>query len=245
MTPRARAAIESSDTVAGYAAYIRLIRPIIGDRRVISTGMKAETERAREAVRLASLGARVALVSSGDAGVYGMAGLTLEIIKERGWDGSFEFEVIPGVPAVCSAAASLGAPLMHDFAAISLSDLLTPRELIIKRLEAASGADFVIALYNPRSRGRPDNLGEARRIILGHRPGDTPVGIVKDSRRDGEKVIITTLADMDVEAVDMTTMVIVGNSRSFRFLDYIVTPRGYNIAGPPPTPFTKGGKPRK
>ena len=125
------------------------------------------------------------------------------------------------------AAATLGAPLMHDFAVVSLSDLLTPWELITRRLDAAAGADFVIALYNPRSMGRPDYLEEARKIILKHRPGATPVGIVKDSRREDERVIITTLDGMPVEEVDMTTMVIVGNSQSRRFLEYIVTPRGY------------------
>jgi precorrin-3B C17-methyltransferase len=228
MTPRARAAIESSDTVVGYTTYIMLIRPIVKDQQVVSTGMKAEAGRCREAVQMASEGRRVALISSGDSGIYGMAGLALEIIREK-WPGGppFEFEVIPGVPAVCSSAATLGAPLMHDFAVISLSDLLTPWELIVKRLDAAAGADFVIALYNPRSKGRPNNLDEAQRIILRHRPGGTPVGIVKDSRRAGEKVTVTTLAGLPVDEVDMTTMVIVGNSQSERFLDYIVTPRGY------------------
>jgi len=246
MTPRARAAIESSDTVVGYTTYIKLIRPLIAGQQVVSTGMKAEADRCKDAVRLASEGRRVALVSSGDAGVYGMAGLVLEIIKEgnpphppltKGGKGGFagpesgeipfDFEVVPGIPAVCSSAASLGAPLMHDFAVVSLSDLLTPWELILKRLDAAAGADFVIALYNPRSKGRPDNLDEARRVISRHRPGDTPVGIVKDSRREGEKVIITTLTALPVDEVDMTTMVIIGNSQSYRFMDYIVTPRGY------------------
>lgn len=226
MTPRACAAIEGSDTVVGYTTYIRLIRPMLGGQEVVSTGMKSEAERCREAVRLAVSGRRVALISSGDSGVYGMAGLALEIIKEDG-AGALEFEVIPGVPAVCSSAASLGAPLMHDFAVISLSDLLTPLELIFRRLEAAASADFVIALYNPRSKGRPGYLEDARGIIMKHRPGTTPVGIVKDSRREGEQVIITTLAELPVDKVDMTTMVIVGNSQTYRFMDYLVTPRGY------------------
>ncbi|MBI5694348.1 MAG: precorrin-3B C(17)-methyltransferase [Nitrospirae bacterium] len=226
MTPRARAAIENSDTVVGYTTYIKLVRPMLAGQEVVSTGMKSEAERCLDAVRLAVSGKRVALISSGDSGVYGMAGLTLEIMKEEGAE-SLPFEVIPGVPAVCSSAASLGAPLMHDFAVISLSDLLTPLELIFKRLEAAASADFVIALYNPRSKGRPGYLEEACKVIMKHRSGTTPVGIVKDSRRDGEKVIVTTLAGLPVEEVDMTTMVIVGNSQTYRFMDYLVTPRGY------------------
>ena len=231
MTLRARAAIKASDTVVGYTTYIKLLPDMLGKKQVVSTGMKAESGRCKEAVRLASEGRRVALISSGDAGIYGMAGLVLEMIKEsRGESDSglpFDLEVIPGVPAVCSSAATLGAPLMHDFAVISLSDLLTPWELIVKRIEAAAAADFVIALYNPRSKGRPGYLDEARRIIMGSRPGDTPAGIVKDSRREGERVIISTLAELPVHEVDMTTMVIIGNSQSYRFMDYIVTPRGY------------------
>lgn len=228
MTLRARAAVEASDTVVGYTTYIKLVEPMLAGKEVVSTGMTKEAERCAGAVRLATEGRKVALISSGDAGIYGMAGLVLELIEERHPDAvPFDLEVVPGVPAVCSSAAALGAPLMHDFAVISLSDLLTPWELITKRLEAAASADFVIALYNPRSKGRPGYLDEARRIIMKHRPGSTPVGIVKDSTREGERVIVTTLEDLPVEEVDMTTMVIVGNSSSRRFMDYILTPRGY------------------
>jgi precorrin-3B C17-methyltransferase len=243
MTARARAAINGADTVVGYSTYVKLIEPMLGGKQVVSTGMTAEVKRCAEAVKLAREGKHVALVSSGDPGVYGMAGLVLEILRGgeanpllppfvKGGSGGisglpFKLEIIPGVPAVCSAAASLGAPLMHDFAVISLSDLLTPWELIARRLEAAAGADFVIALYNPRSKGRPHYLGEALGIIKKHRPGATPVGIVKDSRREGEKVTISTLEGVPVDEVDMTTIVIVGNSQSYTFLDYIVTPRGY------------------
>ncbi|HEX9859889.1 MAG TPA: precorrin-3B C(17)-methyltransferase [Nitrospirota bacterium] len=230
MTQRARNAVILSDTVVGYTTYIKLVQDMVEGREVISTGMMKEADRCREAVKLAAQGRNVALISSGDSGIYGMAGLVLEIMEE-GWSRAeeipFEFEVVPGVPAVCSSAASLGAPLMHDFAVISLSDLLTPWELIVKRLDAAASADFVISLYNPRSKGRPDYLGKARDIVMKHRPGTTPVGIVKDSRREGEKVTVTTLSDMPVEDVDMTTMVVIGNSQTRRFLDYILTPRGY------------------
>lgn len=228
MTPRAKLAIESSDTIVGYITYIKLIPELLEGKEVVSTGMKAEAERCKEAVRLAAEGRRVAFISSGDPGVYGMAGLALEVIKDAyPVYIPFDFEVVPGLPAVCSSAASLGAPLMHDFAVISLSDLLTPWELIKKRLHAAASADFVISLYNPRSKGRPGLLEEARGIIMEHRPGDTPVGIVKDSRRDEEEVILTTLAELPFDRVDMTTMVIIGNSSSYRFMNYIVTPRGY------------------
>ena len=234
MTFRAKAAIEASDAIVGYTTYIRLIEPLVGGREVISTGMKAEADRCLDAVRLASLGRKVALISSGDAGIYGMAGLALEIIEGQcGNEGQgpkgipFDFEVVPGVPAVCSSAAALGAPLMHDFAVISLSDLLTPWELIEKRIGAAASADFVIALYNPRSKGRPDYLEKARGIIMAHRPGSTPVGVVRDSTREGETVLVTTLTELPVDEVDMTTMVIVGNSMSRAFLNYIITPRGY------------------
>jgi precorrin-3B methylase len=254
MTVRAREAIEKSDTVVGYSTYIRLAKSLLGDKEVISTGMTTEVERCREAIRLAAEGRAVALISSGDPGIYGMAGLVLELLndgpekdphplplshrpirmgalgrgeKEGETRLSFDLEIIPGVPAVCSAAASLGAPLMHDFAVISLSDLLTPWELIEKRLGLAAEGDFVISLYNPRSKGRPENLAKALEIVRLHRDGGTPVGVVKDSAREGERITVTTLRDIPVEEVDMTTIIIIGNSKSFSFLDYIVTPRGY------------------
>ncbi len=228
MTLRARDAIERADTVVGYSTYVRLVGPLLEDKKIVSTGMTTEVERCREAISLAAEGRSVALISSGDPGVYGMAGLVLELLKEEEESPlPFELEIIPGVPAVCSAAASLGAPLMHDFAVISLSDLLTPWELIEKRLSLAAEGDFIIALYNPRSKGRPDNLSVALEIIRRYRHADTPVGVVKDSAREGEKITVTTLKDIPVEKIDMTTIVIVGNSKSFPFLDYIVTPRGY------------------
>ncbi|MHB8173167.1 MAG: precorrin-3B C(17)-methyltransferase [Nitrospirota bacterium] len=229
MTLRARDAIEKADAVVGYSTYIRLIGPLLKDKDVISTGMTTEVERCREAIRLAAAGQAVALISSGDPGIYGMAGLVLELLSEEENSPAppFDLEIIPGVPAVCSAAASIGAPLMHDFAVISLSDLLTPWELIEKRLSLAAQGDFVIALYNPRSKGRPENLAKALEVIRRHRAADTPVGVVKDSSREGERITLTSLKEIPVQDVDMTTMVIIGNSSSFSFLDYIVTPRGY------------------
>ncbi len=228
MTIRASDAIKKADTIVGYSTYIRLVEPLLKDKDIVSTGMTAEVERCREAIRIAAQGRSVALISSGDSGIYGMAGLVLELIKEEADNPlPFDLEIIPGVPAVCSAAASLGAPLMHDFAVISLSDLLTPWELIEKRLSLAAEGDFVIALYNPRSKGRPDNLAKALEIIRRYRDADTPAGVVKDSARDGERITVTSLRKIPVEEIDMTTIVIIGNSKSFSFLNYIVTPRGY------------------
>jgi len=228
MTPRALTAVETSDVIVGYKTYVKLIEPIIASKEVVSTGMTKEADRCREAITLAETGRRVALISSGDSGVYGMSGLALEMLADTYPGGPpFTFEVVPGIPSAFSSAASLGAPMMHDFAVISLSDLLTPIELIMKRVEAAAMADFVIAFYNPRSKGRPDHLENARRLILEHRPPETPVGIVKDSTREEESVLVTTLGEMEVDIVDMTTMVIVGNSSSFIYGDWIVTPRGY------------------
>ncbi len=228
MTCEAREAIESSDAVVGYATYLKLIEPLLAGKEVVSSGMTKEVDRCRQAISLACEGKTVALVSSGDAGVYGMAGLVLELDPPD----EMEIGIVPGVSAVQAAAAVLGAPLMHDFAVISLSDLLTPWEAIEKRLAAAAATDFVIALYNPRSKGRSGHLERARDIILRSRPGRTPVGIVRNACRRGEERIIATLADMPLEKADMFSLVIVGNSATY--LDRkgrMVTPRGYEVKG--------------
>ena len=222
--------LRSVDIVVGYTKYIELIRGLIGDTETFDTGMKGEKERAMRAVELAGAGRRVAIVSSGDAGIYGMAGLVLEIMKSAKEPGDFHFEVVPGLPAFVSAASTLGAPLMHDFASISLSDLLTPWKTITRRIEAAAMADFVIALYNPKSRGRTTQLPEAVEIIRGHREPATPVGIVKDSSRSNERVITTTLAALSdfFDEIDMSTSIIIGNSATFMTTEErMVTPRGY------------------
>jgi len=224
MTFEAREAIESSEIVVGYATYLKLIEPLLAGKEMVSTGMTREVERCREAIRLAREGKTVALVSSGDAGVYGMAGLVLELTPPD----SVEVVIVPGVSAVQAAAAVLGAPLMHDFAVISLSDLLTPWELIERRLEAAAAADFVVALYNPRSKGRTRHIERAREILLQSRAPETPVGIVRNACRDNEEKIVTTLADLPLERIDMFSLVMVGNSATF--VDgqgRMVTPRGY------------------
>jgi precorrin-3B C17-methyltransferase len=198
--------------------------------------MKAEVKRCQLAVDRARQGARVALVSSGDAGIYGMAGLVLEIcaaqgIKigpaEEGEAVEVVLEVIPGVPALAAGAALLGAPLMHDFAAISLSDLLTPWELIEKRLELAAQGDFVIVIYNPKSKKRDWQLVAVQQLLLRHREPATPVGIVGRAMREGQAVTLTTLRDLLQNPVDMQTVVIVGNSQTYTYGPYMITPRGY------------------
>ena len=226
LTPAAARALQSADTIVGYRTYLDLITPFLTGRNVLSSGMRQEVDRCREALKMAADGQVVALVSGGDAGIYGMAGLALEL---AGPDGP-EVEVIPAISAVQAAAARLGAPLMHDFAVISLSDLLTPFGLICQRLDAAAAADFVITLYNPRSKGRPDHLDSARRILLRHRAGTTPVGIVRHATREEETVQVSTLADFDASSVDMFSIVIIGNSQTL--IDAkgrMLTPRGYNV----------------
>jgi len=224
MTYQAREAIESADTVVGYKTYLHLIEPLLGGKEVVSSGMMKEVERCREAIRRAGEGRTVALVSSGDSGIYGMAGLVLELTPPD----CIEVVTVPGVSAVQAAASVLGAPLMHDFAVVSLSDLLTPWDLIEKRLEAAASADFVIALYNPRSKGRTRHVERALEIMLQCRAPDTPVGIVRNACREGEEKILSTLAEIPLSRIDMFSMVIVGNSSTY--VDghgRMVTPRGY------------------
>ncbi len=236
MTPRAVEAIKAADTVIGYKTYLDLIAPLTHGKRAVSTGMRSEVERCARAVDEARNGRRVALVSSGDAGIYGMAGLVIEIAASRGITVGppeakgvdLAFEVIPGIPALSAAASLLGAPLMHDFAAVSLSDLLTPWEDIKRRVELAAEADFVIVLYNPKSSRRDWQLGAAREILLLHRGPETPVGIVSRAMREGEKSLITTLHDLAGHEIDMQTIVIVGNSATFVHCGYMVTSRGYS-----------------
>ena len=198
--------------------------------------MKKEVDRVAAAIDLALAGTTCAVVSSGDPGVYAMAGLVLEMCREReiaiggrenGAEDRLHIEVVPGIPALCSGASLLGAPLTHDFAAISLSDLLTPWETIEARLAAAAGADFVIVIYNPKSRRRSEHLGRAQAIVLAHRDPSTPVGIVTGAMRDNQRVTLTTLGELHRAEVDMQTTVFIGNSSTFTYDGYMVTPRGY------------------
>ena len=230
LAPAASKALADSDVIVGFRAYIQQIEGLIAGKEVVSMELGQELERAAVAVDSAYAGKTVAVVSSGDAGIYGMAGPVFRVLTDRDWDGQNPaVETVPGVSAMQAAAAVLGSPLMQDFCAISLSDLLTPWEKIRGRLEAAGQGDFVVALYNPRSQRRQSQLLEAREILLKHRPGDTPVGIVGDAFRPGQRVTITNLQDLEKEAesVDMVTIVVIGNSTTYLHGGRIITPRGY------------------
>jgi precorrin-3B C17-methyltransferase len=241
MSLRAHEVFKEVDTVAGYTTYLDLIRPLIAGKETISTAMQKEVDRVEAALDAALAGKACAIVSSGDSGVYAMAGLVFEICKIKqitlvppagpspadSPGPVLPIEVVPGIPALCAGAALLGAPLTHDFAVVSLSDLLTPWELIEKRLEAAARADFVIVIYNPKSKKRNWQLGAAQKIVLAHRDGQTPVGIVTSAMRDKQRVRIVPLEELDQAAVNMQTIVFIGNSTSAAYLDYMITPRGY------------------
>lgn len=227
MTPRAFKAIEEADVIIGYKTYIELIKDHFPHKNFISSGMTKEVERCRLVYEKALEGKRVALISSGDSGVYGMAGIMLEIVNKSG--ANVPVEVIPGVTAATAAAAILGAPIMHDFAIISLSDLLTPWELILKRIECASKGDFVICLYNPKSKNRSEHINAARDIILNCRTQNTPVGIVRNAGRENESHVITNLSNMLEHDIDMFTVVIIGNSKTYVENGKIITPRGYDV----------------
>ncbi len=188
--------------------------------------MMKEVDRCKKSLKLASSGKKVALVSGGDPGIYAMAGLAFELAKDKGYDCAIE--VIPGIAAVNGCASRLGAPLMHDFAAISLSDLLTPWPLIEKRLEATAMADFVVAIYNPKSKKRTEQIVKAQKIFLKHRDGDTPVGIVTAATRKNETITITTLEKMLEADIGMQSTVIIGNSQTYIWNDRMITPRGYS-----------------
>ena len=225
LTGRARAALEECDLIVGYTAYVDLIQDEFGHKPVRSTGMRREVDRCRLAVEEALTGKHVAVVCSGDSGVYGMAGLVYEVAREY---DPIEIEVIPGITAACGGAAVLGAPLTHDFAVVSLSDLLTPWELIEKRLTCAAQADFVLCLYNPASHSRPDHLKRACDILLaaGKSP-ETVCGLVRNIGRAGEEGKTLTLGELRDTAVDMFTTVFVGSSRTVLLNGKMVTPRGY------------------
>lgn len=232
LTYRAHEALMECDVIVGYKTYLNLIRPLLRDqgyiKEIVASGMRQEIERASKAVELAESGKKVAVISSGDAGIYGMAGLLFEVARQRGWR-STDIEVVPGVSALNAAAALLGAPLMHDFAVISLSDLMTPWETIARRLEAAAQADFVIVLYNPKSTGRIQQFVEAQRIIKQFRKGTTPVGVVTAAYRDRQQVTITDLDNVLNVPVGMQSTIIIGNSSSTVIDGRIITPRGYRI----------------
>lgn len=240
LSKRASDVLNAVDTVAGYTTYLDLIRPLIQNKRVISSAMTQEVDRVEAAINEALSGKSCAIVSSGDSGIYAMAGLALEICAARSIpimkpDTSVEphpdalhIEIVPGIPAVCAGASLLGAPLTHDFACISLSDLLTPWEVIEKRLNAAALADFVIVLYNPKSKRRSTQLERAQQIVLTHRDKDTPVGIVTSAMREEQEIHLTTLEHLHLANVTMLSTVFIGNGSTFSYEGLMITPRGYS-----------------
>ena len=224
ITPQAAQALEESQAVCGYTVYLDLIRPQCQGKEVITTPMTQEIQRCRMALEQAAQGKTTAMVCSGDAGVYGMAGLLLELAEEY---PAMEIQVVPGITAAVSGAAVLGAPLIHDFAVISLSDLLTPWEKIERRLDRAAQADFVLCLYNPRSKRRADHLQKACDIVMRHQSPDTVCGTVRNIGREGQQSQVMTLRELRDAPVDMFTTVFIGNSATRRWGQYMVTPRGY------------------
>ncbi|MEM7761598.1 MAG: precorrin-3B C(17)-methyltransferase [Cyanobacteria bacterium P01_A01_bin.40] len=229
ITPAAKTAIKSADVVIGYRLYIDLIKSLKRPGQIVEASpITQEQQRAQRAIELAQWGLKVAVISSGDCGIYGMAGLVLEELQNMSWNGKTpQVEVFPGISALQSAASRVGAPLMHDFCAISLSDLLTPWSMIQKRLTAAASGDFITALYNPRSQTRTQQIVTAQSIFSQHRKPTTPVAIVHGAYREDEQVILTTLEQMLEHPIDMLTTVIIGNTTTRNHAEWMITPRGY------------------
>lgn len=224
MTIKAQQALKESNIIVGYSKYINYVQSLIEGKEVYSTGMKKEEDRCIKALEL-SRNNIVSIISTGDAGIYGMAGLILEINKDQNLD----IEIIPGVTASSSAASLIGAPLMHDNCNISLSDLMTPYSVIKNRVELAAKGDFVISLYNPKSKGRPYYLKECIEIIKKYRDDKTPVAIVKNALREGQEIHLYTLENFKDDFADMMSMVIIGNSSSFIKENKFITKRGYKV----------------
>lgn len=227
MTPRARAAIEDSDVIIGYNTYVDLIKDHFPHKEFVYSGMTKEVERCNLVLEKALEGMKVALISSGDCGVYGMAGIMLEIVVES--KANINVEIIAGITAANAAAAILGSPLTNDFAVISLSDLLTPVDVIENRVKCAAAGDFAICLYNPKSKKRTTLIEKTREMILSHRRENTPVGIVRNAGRPEEHHIVTTLGEMLNHEIDMFTIVLIGNSTTYVKNGRMITPRGYKV----------------
>jgi precorrin-3B C17-methyltransferase len=227
MTLASIQAIEKCDVIVGYTTYMKQVAHLTEGKTLVQTGMHGEVERCKKAIELADSGQSVALVSGGDAGVYGMAGLVLEIVKAQKL--SVEVEVIPGVTSATACAAILGAPLMHDFVTISLSNWLTEINMIERRIACAGMGDFVVVIYNPKSKARPDFIDKARQILLKYKDKDTPVGLVRNAYRDTQEVELTTLEKMCDSKINMNTTVVIGNQSTFIWNDKMITPRGYKV----------------
>lgn len=226
MTAACRSAIGQSDVIVGYSKYVELVAPLYPQKRTLDTPMTREAERCRKALLLAAQGETVAVVCSGDAGVYGMAGLIYEL---SGQYPPVDIEIIPGMTAALAGAAVLGAPLTHDFAVVSLSDLLTPWELIEKRLSCAAAADFCVALYNPASKKRSDYLQKACDILLRYKSPETVCGLVRNIGREGQQAEVMPLGKLGCAQADMFTTVFIGNAQTKELSGKMVTPRGYRL----------------
>ncbi len=231
MTFRAKEVITESDTIVGYETYVNLVQDLIKDKTVYRYAMTQEVERAHQCIDLAKSGKIVSLVSSGDPGIYGMAGLIYETLAESGWNpkDGLHVEIIPGVSALNSCASIVGSPLMTDFAVVSMSDLLVPWEIIEKRVEAAAQGDFVIVIYNPASKKRIYQLEKTRQILLKYRKSTTPVAIIKGAFRESETIVMTDLNDLPnhSDTLGMISTVIIGNSSTYTYKDLMINPRGY------------------
>jgi precorrin-3B C17-methyltransferase len=234
MTYRAKQVIEESEVIIGYDTYVSLVEDLIAGKEVYRYAMTQEVDRANQAIHLAEKGRIVSVVSSGDPGIYGMVGLIYEILAQKGWNrndnsSSIYVECVPGVSSLNSCAALVGSPLMTDFAVVSMSDLLVPWEIIVKRVEAAAMGDYVTVIYNPASKKRVHQLRDTREIFLKYRKPDTPIAIVKGAYRESQELVVTTLERMleHQDMLGMITTVIVGNSSTFNYEGMMVNPRGY------------------
>ncbi len=227
LTFRAERALKESTIIIGYRVYIDLIKDFCTTQELIKSGMTKEIDRCRKALDKAEEGNIVSIISSGDTGIYGMAGPILQLVESE--KRNVEVEIIPAVSAFNASAALLGAPIMHDNCIISLSDRLTPWEVIEKRLHLAAEGDFVVSLYNPKSKGRPKNIEQTQKIFLKYRDEKTVVGIVRNAERKDQSIIITTLSEMLNYDIDMFTMIIVGNKNTTQYKDKMITPRGYKL----------------
>ncbi|TBR25130.1 MAG: precorrin-3B C(17)-methyltransferase [Candidatus Nitrosotenuis sp.] len=231
MTFRAKEVIEKSDTIVGYDTYVTLVEDLIKGKDIYRYAMTQEVERAKQCIDLAQEGKTVSLVSSGDPGIYGMAGLIYETLAEAGWDPKtgLQVEIIPGVSALNSCASLVGSPLMTDFAVVSMSDLLVPWEIITKRVEAAAQGDYVIVIYNPSSKKRIHQLQDTRKLLLKYRKPNTPVAIIKGAFRESQTIVMTDLQNMEEHAdkLGMISTVIIGNSSTYNFKNLMINPRGY------------------
>ena len=227
MTVKCVEVIKEADIVTGYTTYVEMLKEFFPDKKYLATPMMQEVKRCRMAVEEAMKDQTVAMVSSGDSGIYGMAGIIYQVAEEMG--AEIEIETVPGVTAASAAASVLGAPLMHDFAVISLSDLMTPLDLIMKRVDCAGQSDLIVCLYNPKSKKRTGYVEQAADILMKYRSSGTPVGIVRNAGRKGEQSQITTLGELKNAEIDMFSVVLIGNSQTYVSRGRMITPRGYNL----------------